>query len=419
MTRDILILGATGFTGQLIARYLVNHPQRASSPFNVTLGGRSRDKLNRVAKSLGLSTDAGSVVVVDLSDYSTVERAVVRAKVVINAVGPYWKFGDFVVRACARHGVHYVDITPEPHFIADIVAKYDFMAFKTNALVIPACGFDSIPPDIAVFVANRYVKAVLGSDTSIEDSTTAYDVEGGFSGGLIHSIMSFVEDPGKTLIKSAADYGLRQPHGPPSRLPRIVYKLPYDVSTSWYGTIWPQRVINRQTVHHSWSLFERSRDAHPADAYGDKFRYDECLRSPGPISALFVGFSICLFVVAILISPIRWVLKRILPQSGIGPASDKGHFEVVNITKAGPLTVKTTVRGEGEFAYYATARMTSEAALAILLQFNELPYRKTGGGGVLTPAAALGDVLIRRLEDFAGVTISSESIKTGETKKTR
>jgi short subunit dehydrogenase-like uncharacterized protein len=84
------------------------------------------------------------------------------------------------------------------------------MAFKTNALVIPACGFDSIPPDIAVFVANRYVKAVLGSDTSIEDSTTAYDVEGGFCGGLIHSIMSFVEDPGKTLIKSAADYVLRQ-----------------------------------------------------------------------------------------------------------------------------------------------------------------------------------------------------------------
>jgi hypothetical protein len=95
-------------------------------------------------------------------------------------------------------------------------------------------------------------------------------------------------------------------HGPPSRFPRILYKLPYDVSTSWYGTIWPQRVINRQTVHHSWSLFERSRGAHPADAYGDKFRYDECLRSSGPISALFVGFSICLFVVAILISPVRW-----------------------------------------------------------------------------------------------------------------
>lgn len=95
---DILILGATGFTGQLIARYLVNHPQRASSPFTIALGGRSRDKLNKVATSLGLSTDAGSIVVVDLSDYSTVERAVVRARVVINAIGPYWKFGDYVVR---------------------------------------------------------------------------------------------------------------------------------------------------------------------------------------------------------------------------------------------------------------------------------------------------------------------------------
>ena len=201
------------------------------------------------------------------------------------------------------------------------------MAFKTNALIIPACGFDSIPPDIAVFVANRYVKAVLGPSTSIEDSTTAYDVEGGFPGGSTDSIMSFVEDvPRKTLIRSAADYVLRHrewsvrsrssgvdisallAHGLPSRPPKIVYKLPYDSSTSWYGTIWPQRMINRQTVHHSWSLFERNKDAHPAAAYGSEFRYDECLRTPGPISALFVGFSICLFVLALLISPVRWLL---------------------------------------------------------------------------------------------------------------
>jgi len=359
-------------------------------------------------------------VVVDLLDYSAVESAVIQAKVVINAVGPYWKFGEDVVRACARHGVHYVDITPEPHFIARVVKEFDYMAFKTNALIIPACGFDSIPPDIAVFVSNRYVKAVLGPTTSIEDSVTAYDVQGGFSGGSTDSIMSFVEDvPREALIESTADYVLCLPHGPPSRPTRFVYKLPYGPSSSWHGTFWPQRMVNRQTVHHSWSLFQRNKDTHPADAYGDEFRYDECLRTPGLISALFVGFYISLFTVALLISPIRSILKLLLPRSGTGPSFDKGHFEVVNIAKAGSLTVKTTFRGEGEFAYYATARMTSEAALAILLNFGELPFRKTGGGGVLTPATALGDVLIRRLEDFAGVTISSESIKSGETKKTK
>ena len=89
--------------------------------------------------------------------------------------------------------------------------RYDYLAFKTNTLIIPACGFDSIPPDLAVFVSNRYVKAVLGSETSIEDSVTAYNVEGGFSGGSVDSIMSFVEDvPRETLIKSAEDYVLRQ-----------------------------------------------------------------------------------------------------------------------------------------------------------------------------------------------------------------
>ena len=95
---DILILGATGFTGKLIARYLANHPQRASSSFTLALGGRSKDKLKEVARSLGLDTDPGSIVVVDLSDYKTVEKAVVSTKVVINAIGRYWKFGGYVVR---------------------------------------------------------------------------------------------------------------------------------------------------------------------------------------------------------------------------------------------------------------------------------------------------------------------------------
>ena len=95
---DILILGATGFTGKLIARYLVNHPQRPSSQFTLSLGGRSREKLNEVAISLGSTANSDSIVVVNLSDYSSVESAVVGAKVVINAVGPYWKFGDNVVR---------------------------------------------------------------------------------------------------------------------------------------------------------------------------------------------------------------------------------------------------------------------------------------------------------------------------------
>lgn len=96
--KDILILGATGFTGKLITRYLVHHPQQISPGFSLVLGDRSRDKLNEVAKSLGLRTDLHSILVVDLSDYKSVENAVVRAKVVINAIGPYWKFGGHVVR---------------------------------------------------------------------------------------------------------------------------------------------------------------------------------------------------------------------------------------------------------------------------------------------------------------------------------
>ena len=85
---------------------------------------------------------------------------------------------------------------------------------------------------------------------------------------------------------------------------RYLYKVPYDASSSWYGAVWPQRIINRQTVHRSWSLFERTKNSHPADAYGEKFRYDECLRTSGPLSALLIGFSMYLFMVALLITPV-------------------------------------------------------------------------------------------------------------------
>ena len=95
---DILILGATDFAGGLIARYLANHPQRTSSPFTLALGGRSREKLNEIATSLGLNTDSDSIVVVDPSDYASVEDAVVRTRVVINVIRPYWKSGEHVVR---------------------------------------------------------------------------------------------------------------------------------------------------------------------------------------------------------------------------------------------------------------------------------------------------------------------------------
>jgi len=117
---DVLILGATGFRGELIARYLINHPQRAFPSFTLALGGRSRDKPNKVAESLGLNTHPDSIVVVGLSDYKSVESVVARARVVINVIGPYWKSGE-----CAKRGVHYVDITPEPHFVAGIVTVRD------------------------------------------------------------------------------------------------------------------------------------------------------------------------------------------------------------------------------------------------------------------------------------------------------
>lgn len=417
MRYDILALGATGFTGKYIAEYLNSHPQRSGpTPFTFAIAGRSQKKLEEVKRELKLDNDVG-LLVLDVADCASVEAVVTQTKVVLNTIGPFWRYGDNVVRACANNGVHYVDLAGEPHFIKAIIQKYDYQAHKNNAILIPCCGFDSVPADVAVYLANKTAKSALGPSACIEDSISLYNLKGGVSGGTIASAISGIEEASGALHDAMQDYSYREPKGAPTKPAKLMYRVPVDGET-WYGVVFPMCPINRLVVHHTWSLFERSRARGPEKVYGNNFTYEEIIATPNFLKAVVYLVGVSTFIAGLLFSPARWILKRILPKPGEGPKPE-GFFEVTNISHSGSSKIKTVIRADGEPGYFGAARMISEAGLALALDFNKLPYKQVGGAGVLTPMAALGDVYIKRMEQYYGLHVESEVVSGNEGRKQR
>ncbi|KAG9104014.1 hypothetical protein FRC07_009866, partial [Ceratobasidium sp. 392] len=258
--------------GRLLVEYIGIH--KVAPSLRIALGGRTLSKVQELAnKSSHLL-----VVHVDVSDPESVDAAVSKARVVINLAGPFWHHGPTVVRSCAKHGVHYVDLTGEPYFVAKIIEEYDYLAHKTGACIIPASGFDSIPSDLAAYLSIQTLEKKLsnsGVDAPLNiKSVGAHTVKGfGISGGTAATAISeFEEVPMSAQIKGSG-WGLSPgtssslPHfhytksnsmkvpGPPdfSPLPKILYTLPH-IHPTIYGGFFPMSTANEPIVRRSWGL---------------------------------------------------------------------------------------------------------------------------------------------------------------------
>jgi len=370
-------------------------------------------------------------------------------KVVINTVGPFMRWGTPVVAACVKHGIHYVDLTGETFFVQHIIAEYDYAATKTGAVIIPCSGLDSIPSDVSVYLANKTLKGIAGPDTAIENSTSAWEMRGGVSGGTLHTSMAALEEvPRATLEASMKDYVLSPVEGLPSPRPRLLYTLPLS-SPRVRGSFFAMIGINRSVVQRTWGLheLEARRLSTRANAnavgqfdgqaerkrltYGRQFRYDEFIAMPNAAVAVLFTIAFAAGLASLtLFPPLRWLFKKLVTQPGQGPSDEKmkkGWFKVTNITSSVPTAitprthVKSTIYGRGDPGYLATAVMISESALALVFDTPKLPALARRGG-VLTPMSALGDVLIERLKDTGRFEFTSEIVPgtgQGEAKKTR
>lgn len=400
---DIVIWGATGFTGALVAEYLIER-YGDSPPFRWAIGGRSRDKLEAVRARLGAAAADLPLIVGDSEDESFLATLAQRAAVVCSTVGPYALYGSKLVAACVDAGTHYCDLTGELQWIRRMIDRHGEAAVRSGARIVHSCGFDSIPSDIGVFFLQREMQRAHG----VPCRRIKYGMRrfrGGFSGGTAASLLAMMEEVSrdKNVRSLLADpYGLNPqgeragPDGADSLKPG------YDEDfQSWAGPF-VMAALNTRIVRRTNALLDY--------AYGRDFHYSESLltgrgaRGMASAAAMAAGQAVALGAGAI--GPLRKLLGRVVPKPGEGPSKserDNGFFDI-ELYGEHPTdrarSLRARVYGDRDPGYGSTSKMLGESAVCLAL--DDL----TVGGGFWTTAAAMGAPLVERLHRNAGVTFS-------------
>ncbi|MEV6662129.1 saccharopine dehydrogenase family protein [Streptomyces nigra] len=374
---DIVLFGATGFVGVLTAEYLAAH---APEGLRWALAGRSKAKLEALRASL---PDAAGVDVLeaDVADPASVRRLAEQARVVASTVGPYVRYGEDLVAACADTGADYLDLCGEPEFVDLTYVRHDARARETGARLVHACGFDSVPHDLGAYFTVRQLPE--GVPLTVDAYVTA---DAAFSGGTFASALGQFAR-GRRMAAAARDRARHEPRlmGRRALAPTGAPRFAGEVG-AW---ALPLPTIDPQIVKRSARALER---------YGPDFRYRHYAAVRRlPIAVGGVAAMAALLTAAQLPPARRWLSDRLKPGEGPGPEKRaKSWFSVRFVGEGGGRRVFTEVAG-GDPGYGETAKMFAESALC--LAFDDLPDT----AGQVTTAVAMGDTLIERLR-AAGIT---------------
>ena len=395
---DVVVFGATGFVGRLVAEYLAEH---APADARIGLAGRSRDKLAKTRSRLGKRAADWPLITADSGDEEALGALARRTRVVATTVGPYRHRGLKLVQACAAAGTHYADLTGEVLFIRETAKLHDAAA-ASGARIVHSTGFDSIPSDLGVLLLHETAKADGAGD--LEQTTLVVKaMKGGASGGTIDSMRQQIDEitRDKEARRAVVDpYALSpdraaEPKDGEGDLRGIARD---DELGTWIAPF-VMATFNTRIVRRSNALMDW--------AYGRGFRYREVTAvgsGPlGPVKGAALAGGLAALAGGFALSPTRKLLDRVLPDPGEGPSEEarqKGFFrmEIHARTSTGARYV-ANVAAKGDPGYAATAVMMGESALCLALDGDRLPDR----AGVLTPATAKGMPLVERLR-AAGMT---------------
>ena len=391
---DVVVYGATGFVGVLTAQYLLEH---APPGTRIALGGRSQAKLEQTRASLGAAAAGWPLVVADSQDRPALEAMAASTRVVATTVGPYLAHGLPLVESCARTGTHYADLTGEVLFMRRAIDAAHDTAVGSGARIVHGCGFDSIPSDLGVLLLHE--AAAAGGHGELLDTTLVVKaMRGGASGGTIASLRGQVvegqRDPasGRVLVDPYAlspDRSAEPDHGDEGDPVGVVH----DPELGGWLAPFVMGTINTRVVRRSNAL--------QGHAYGRKLRYRELMsmgRTPfGAAAAAGVAGGMAAFQAGLAFPPTRRLLDLVLPSPGSGPgeaARERGYFEIeTHARTTGGVRLRCDIRAQGDPGYKATAVMLGQSALSLAFDGDRLPP----AAGVLTPATAMGTVLVERL----------------------
>jgi short subunit dehydrogenase-like uncharacterized protein len=397
----VVVYGATGYTGRLVAEHMFKS-YGAGGAVNWALAGRDEAKLGAIRSQIG-APESLPIVIADARDPASLDALAKKARTVISTVGPYQLYGEPMVAACARNGVDYVDLCGEPAWMAAMIAKYDAAAKESGVRIVFSCGFDSIPFDCGVWFLQQEAKKRFGAPcTKVRGRVRK--MKGTFSGGTLASMLATMEasrkDPG--IVKTMLNPYALVPEAPQTRQPSGA-DVVHDEGIGWSAPF-VMAAINTKNVHRSNAL--------RGWAYGRNFIYDEMQlmgdgakgeqRARAALKQSRTQMSLLSF------GPTRALLKSFfLPKPGQGPSKherETGMYDVLFVGETDDgRAIRASVQGDMDPGYGSTSKMLSEAALCL----TNTPRTDTPGG-VWTPAAAMGDPLIARLQARAGLTFVVE-----------
>jgi len=403
---DVVVFGATGFAGRLVAAYLDGH---APSDVRIGLAGRAERRLAEVRAGLGAAASAWPLLVADSGDPVSLAALARAARVVVSTVGPYRARGLALVQACAEAGTDYADLTGEVLFIRDSIDRCHDVAAGTGARIVHCCGFDSVPSDLGVLLLHQAARADDAGD--LLDTTLAVTaLRGGISGGTLASMMGqldelrasaerrlVVQDPYALSPDRAAEPDL----GDEPDLDRARYDGELRMWTGpWIMAGINTRVVRRSNALQGW-------------AYGRRFRYREVTAfgatPAAPVLAAAASVGAKAAEAGLAFGPSRALLRQLLPAPGRGPGEKTrraGYFRIqIHTRTSAGVRYLGTIEARGDPGYAATSVMLGETALCLALDRDQLPDR----AGVLTPATAMGAALATRLRS-AGQTLTTRQI---------
>ena len=382
---DVVIYGATGFTGKLVVEYMQNNYGNDSN-IAWAMAGRNHNKLCEVRDELGVSKDV-PLLVADSSDIQSISAMVKQTKCILTTVGPYQLYGSDVVSECANNGTDYVDLCGEPGWMHEQINQHSEAAKNSGARIVFSCGFDSIPFDLGVlFLQNEVISRLGKAVPNIRGRVRA--MNGEFSGGTAASMMATMgalkEKPEliEVLVNPfSLSNGFSGPEQPIDNKPMIDEKLGVWVAPFFMAP------INTKNIHRSNALM--------GHLYGEDFCYNEMwVQGAGEEGK----------AAAELISKINPLGDA--PKPGEGPSKESrenGNYDVLFCADMPDgSTLSASVQGDMDPGYGSTSKMILESALCLIQDCEDL------SGGIYTPAPAMGVKLITRLEDNAGLTFSIE-----------
>ena len=395
---DIIVWGASGFTGRLVAAYLFKQ-YGTQGDLKWSMAGRNQEKL--IAVRAEVADSLVPIVLADSDDEASLKAMILRTRVVCTTVGPYVTYGSKLVAACITHGAHYCDLAGEVQWMRQMIDKHHEEAQANGVKIVHTCGFDSIPSDMGVYFTQKEALAQKGQRAKRIRMRVA-GMRGGLSGGTYASLSKVLEEAmqDKEIYKVLVNpYGLnptdKQEGGDHPDLQKVIFD---PTSKSWIGPF-IMAGINTKVVRRSNAL--------SGYAYGNDFRYDEATMSGKGFKGRMKGIMSALPLILMTAKPgsiLKRIANRMFPKPGEGPTKDQRENGFYSLRFYATLEDGSTalgkVTGDKDPGYGSTSKMLGEAA--VCLAKDSLPEIS----GILTPSTAMGDALLDRLEKHAGLTFS-------------